>query len=47
MEELKDISIHHTAIKLSDEIQKMESYKDLYNEIQVNCKLARKCLYIL
>lgn len=35
MDELKHLSIHHTAVKLCDEIQKMESYKDLYNEIQV------------
>lgn len=36
MEELKDASIHHTAIKISNEIKNMKLYGQLYKTVQVN-----------
>lgn len=36
MEELKDASIHHTAIKVSSEIKNMKLYSQLYKTVQVN-----------
>lgn len=38
MEELKDASIHHTAIKISNEIKNMKLYSQLYKTVQVNNK---------
>lgn len=35
MEELKDTSIHHTAIKFSEEIKNMKIYSNLYKTVQV------------
>lgn len=34
MEELKDASIHHTAIKLSNDIKTMKLYDDLFKRVQ-------------
>lgn len=34
MEELKDASIHHTAIKLSNDIKSMTLYDDLFKRVQ-------------
>lgn len=31
----KKNELHETAVKLTDEIQSMTNYKNLYNEIQV------------
>lgn len=35
MEELKDASIHHTALKLSEDIKAMKIYGSLYKMVQV------------
>lgn len=35
MEEIKDKSLHYTALKLAEEIKKMPMYKTFYNDIQV------------
>lgn len=34
MEELKDASIHHTAIKLSDDVKNLKIYNNLYKTVQ-------------
>lgn len=34
MDELKDASIHHTAIKLSNDIKTMKLYDDLFKRVQ-------------
>lgn len=34
MDELKDASIHHTAIKLSNDIKTMKLYDDLFQRVQ-------------
>lgn len=39
MEELKDASIHHTALKLSEEIKNMKIHNILYNSVQVSIYL--------
>jgi hypothetical protein len=36
MEELKDTSIHHTALKLVDEIKNMKTYGNLFKTVQVS-----------
>ncbi|XP_055376064.1 TBC1 domain family member 19 [Condylostylus longicornis] len=39
MEELKDVSIHHTAIKLAGELKSMKMYESLYKTVQkIVCK---------
>lgn len=35
MEELKDKSLHLTAEKLAEELQKIEDYNSIYEELQV------------
>lgn len=35
MEELKDASIHHTAIKISNDIKSMKLYNNLFKMVQV------------
>lgn len=35
MEELKDTSIHHTALKLSEDIKNMKIYNNLFKTVQV------------
>lgn len=35
MEELRDTSIHHTAIKICEDVKKMKNYDKLYGSIQV------------
>lgn len=35
MEELRDASIHHTAIKLFSDIKCMKLYENLYKMVQV------------
>lgn len=37
MEELKDISIHHTALKLLAEIRRMRNEEMIYKTVQVFC----------
>lgn len=34
MEELKDVSMHHTAIKLADDIKNLKIYNNLYKTVQ-------------
>lgn len=46
MEELKDASIHHTALKLSEDIKAMKIYGSLYKMVQVRLKFA-DCVIIL
>lgn len=36
MEDLKEDTIHHTAIKLADEIKSLSIYKSFYSDIQVS-----------
>lgn len=36
MDELKDMSIHHTAQKISTDIKNMKVYDNLYKTVQVN-----------
>lgn len=36
MEELKDKSLHLTAEKLAEELQKMEDYSKIYDDLQVS-----------
>jgi len=36
MEELKDKSLHLTAEKLAEELQKMEHYNRFYEDLQVH-----------
>ena len=36
MEELRDTSIHHTAIKISNDIKNMNVYDTLYKMVQVS-----------
>lgn len=36
MEELKDKSLHLTAEKLAEELQKMEDYSKIYEDLQVS-----------
>lgn len=35
MEELKDKSLHLTAEKLAEELQKMDNYKEFHEKLQV------------
>lgn len=41
MEDLKDVSIHHTTEILTAELQNMKSYKTFYENLQV-----RDCILI-
>ena len=36
MEELKDTSIHHTAIKFSEDVKNMKIYGNLFKTVQVS-----------
>lgn len=36
MEGAKEQSIHHTAIKICEDIQSLPSYQNLYTDVQVN-----------
>lgn len=36
MEELKEASIHHTALKIANEIKNMKIYPNLYKTVQVH-----------
>lgn len=38
MDELKDMSIHHTAQKISTDIKNMKVYDNLYKTVQVNIR---------
>lgn len=48
MEELKDASIHHTALKLANEIKIMNIYQNLYKMVQVMYikKLEKYTFYV-
>lgn len=35
MEELREASIHHTALKFSEDIKQMKVYSNLYKTVQV------------
>lgn len=35
MDELKDTSIHHTAIKLTEDVKNLKIYSNLYKAVQV------------
>lgn len=35
MEELRDASIHHTALKFSEDIKQMKVYSNLFKTVQV------------
>lgn len=37
MEEIKDKGIHHTALKIRDDLQRMISYTSFFTEVQVGC----------
>jgi hypothetical protein len=37
MEELKETSIHHTALKLTEDIKNMKIYGNLFKTVQVSC----------
>lgn len=39
MEELKDKSLHLTAEKLAEELQKMDIYNEFYEDLQVLYKI--------
>lgn len=36
MEEIKDKSIHHTALRLCEDLKQNPTYKGLYTDVQVN-----------
>lgn len=36
MEDVKDKSIHHTAIKICEDLQSSPAYKCLYEEVQAS-----------
>ena len=36
MEELREASMHHTAIKFSEDIKQMKVYTNLYKTVQVS-----------
>ena len=38
MEELKDTSIHHTALRLAEDVKTMKLYGNLYKMVQVSGK---------
>lgn len=45
MEELKDASIHHTALKILSEITSMKNYDEIiYQTVQVLCNFFFDCL---
>ena len=49
MQELKNTSIHHTALKLTSDIQAMKIYASLYKTVQV-CFISfrkKKIFYII
>lgn len=41
MEELRDTSIHHTALKFSEDIKQMKVYSNLYKTVQVTQPVVR------
>jgi len=45
MEELKDKSLHLTAEKLAEELQKMDIYNEFYEDLQVVYAYNRFSLY--
>jgi hypothetical protein len=36
MEELRDTSIHHTAIKFTEEVKQMKIYSNLFKSVQAS-----------
>lgn len=36
MEEIKEEAIHHTALKLAEEIKNLSIYKSFYSDVQVS-----------
>lgn len=36
MEELREASIHHTALKFSEDVKQMKIYSNLYKTVQVS-----------
>lgn len=36
MEELRDSSIHHTALKFNEQMKQMKIYNNLYKTVQVS-----------
>lgn len=47
MEELKDTSIHHTALKLSEDIKNMKIYNNLFKTVQVFLRTLKNSLQSL
>lgn len=43
MEELRDSSIHHTALKFCEDVKQMKIYNNLYKTVQVDILNSRKC----
>lgn len=44
MEGITEEAIHHTALKLAEEIKNLSLYKSFYSDVQV--RISRSCRYI-
>lgn len=46
MESIKEEAIHHTALKLAEEIKNLAIYKSFYSDVQVRVKIIILCIIL-